>query len=114
MRFHSYGDHRLELGRRIFNFVIFVLAGPTLRSKHAAAMNIFEIAIREFVSLFRILGVPMIDPEMPFCIFAEPMETDKLILCYCRRVMFAPRSPAVRNDLSLLDKVFSVLDGADV
>jgi len=114
MRFHGHGDHRLQLGSRIFNFVIFMLACPALRSKHAASMNIFEIAVGKFVSSFRILGVPIVDPEMPFCIFAEPMETDELILCHCRRVMFTPRSPAVCNDAPLLDKFFSVLESASV
>lgn len=114
MRFHYHGDHRLQLGRRIFNFVIFMLACPALRSEHAASMNIFEIAVGKFVSSFRTLGVPIVDPEMPFCIFAEPMETDELVLCHRRRLMFTPRSPAVRNDVPLLDKFFSVLESANV
>jgi hypothetical protein len=64
--------------------------------------------------LFRILGVPIVDPEMPFRIFAEPMETDELVLCHCRRVMSTPGSPAVCNDAPLLDKFFSVLESASV
>jgi hypothetical protein len=114
MRFHYHGDHRLQLGRRIFDFVIFMLTCPALRSEHAASMNIFEIAVGKFVSSFRTLGVPIVDPEMPFCIFAEPMETDELVLCHRRRLMFTPRSPAVRNDVPLPDKFFSVLQSANV
>jgi len=91
-----------------------MLTCPALRSEHTASMNIFKIAVWKFVSSFRIPGVPIVDPEMPFCIFAEPMETDEVVLCHRRRVMFTPRSPAVRNDVPLLDKFFSVLESANV
>ena len=46
-------------------------------------MNIFEIAIGELVSALRILRVPFVHAEMPFCIFTESMQTDKLVFFIC-------------------------------
>jgi len=77
-------------------------------------MDIFEIAVRKFVSSFCIFGVPIVGPEMPFRVFTEPMHADKLILCLCRRLMFSPLAPAVGNDMPLLDEFFSVLERSDV
>ena len=42
-------------------------------------MNVFEIAIGKFVSPFGVLWVSIVDSEMPFCIFAESVQTDKLV-----------------------------------
>ena len=43
-------------------------------------MNILEIAVRKFVSCFRIFGVCVVDSEVPFCIFAEAVQTNELVL----------------------------------
>jgi len=114
MRLPCHVDHRFQLRGCIFNFVILILARSALRSKHPTAMNIFEIAVRKSVSSFCVLGVPIVDPKMPFCIFTESMQADELILCLCRRLMFTPRAPTVRDYLSLLDEFFSILEGANV
>src|SRR5439155_22620168 len=107
-------DHRFQLRGCICDFEILTLGSPTLRSKQPTAMNIFEIAVRKSVSSLCVLGVTIVDPEMPFCIFTESMQADELILCPCRRLMFTPRAPAVRDYLSLLDEFFSILEGANV
>ncbi len=106
--------HLDEFGSRVFDFGVAVLVSSGFSRKHPAAMSVFEIAIGEFVSSFCILGISDVDAQMPFCILTESTQPNELILCYCRRVMFAPRSPAVRNDVPLLDKFFSVLEGANV
>src|SRR5439155_824229 len=80
-------DHRFQLRGCICDFEILTLGSPTLRSKQPTAMNIFEIAVRKSVSSFCVLGVTIVDPEMPFCIFTESMQADELILCPCRRLM---------------------------
>jgi hypothetical protein len=67
-------------------------------------VNIFEIAIREFVSSLRIRTVPFVDSEMPLCIFAEAVETDELIFFIYGRPMFAPCAFAVGDNMSLVDK----------
>ena len=67
-------------------------------------MNTYEIAVREFVSALRIRRVPFVDAEMPFCIFAESVQTDKLVFFIYRRSMFVPRPLAVRDSMFLLNE----------
>jgi hypothetical protein len=73
----------LQCGGGIFDFGVAVLASSASCREKPAAVNIFEIAIREFVSALRIRTVPLVDSEMPLCIFAEAVQTDKLILLVC-------------------------------
>ena len=69
--------------RRIFDFYVAVLASSGFHREQPTPMNIFKIAVRKFVSALRIRTVPLVDREMPLCIFAEAMQTDKLILLAC-------------------------------
>src|SRR6266568_5709825 len=87
MRLPCHVDHRFQLRGCICDFEILTLGSPTLRSKHPATMDIFEIAKGKLVSSFCVLGVPIVDPEMPFCVFTKPMLTDEFILCFCRRLI---------------------------
>jgi len=75
-------------------------------------MDIFKIAVGKFVSLFCILGMCVVDPEMPFCIFTESVQTNELVLFLGRRLVLAPCTPAVRYNVSLLDEFFSVVERA--
>ena len=68
-------------------------------------MNVFEVAIGKFVSPFGILWVSIVDSEMPFCIFAESVHTDKLILFVCWRPMLAPRAFAVCDEVPLFNEL---------
>jgi len=68
-------------------------------------MNIFEIAIGELVSSLGILRVMIINAQMPFCIFAESVQSDEFVLFVCGRPMLAPRAFAVRYAVSLLDEL---------
>ena len=67
-------------------------------------MNIFEIAIGELVSLLGILRVTVINAQMPFCVFAESAQSDKLVFLICRRSMFAPCTFSVRDNMFLVDE----------
>jgi hypothetical protein len=78
------------LGRCIFDSGISVLACSALDSKYAAAMDVFEVAIRKFVSSFGVLRESLIDAEIPFCIFSKAMLLNELVLELCRRPVFAP------------------------
>ena len=60
-----------------------VAYGQARRGEQAAAVHIFEIAIREFVSSLRIRTVPLVDSEVPLCIFAEAVQTDELVFFVC-------------------------------
>jgi hypothetical protein len=74
-------------------------------SEHATTVNIFEVAVRKFVSPFRVFGVPIVDSQMPFGIFTESVQADKFVFIVCRRTMLTPRAFAIRDDMRLSDQV---------
>jgi len=57
-----------------------VLARSAPRRKQGTPMNISKVAVRKFVSRFRIFRVSFVDSQMPFRIFPETMPANKLIL----------------------------------
>ena len=68
-------------------------------------MNVFEVAIGKFVSAFGVLWVSIVDSEMPFCIFAESVQTDKLVLLVCWRPVLAPRAFAICDEVPLFNEL---------
>src|SRR5713101_9063451 len=73
-------------------------------------MDIFKIAVGKFVSLFCILGVRVVNPEVPFCILTKSVQTNELVLFLGRRLVLAPCTFVVGNDASLLDQLSSVIE----
>ena len=71
-------------------------------------MHILEIAIGKFVSPFGVLGVAIVNSEMPFCIFAESVQTNKLIIEFYRRPVSGPGAFSVDHNASAGDKLFGV------
>ena len=65
--------------------------------QHSATMDVFKITIREFMPSLGILVLLLVDPQIPFRIFPEPMRCEELILCLRRRPMLAPRIPIVEH-----------------
>src|SRR5207245_11127237 len=72
---------------------------------YTSSLNLFEGAKVKFVSPFGVLGVAIVDSEMPFCIFAESVQTDKLILFVCCSPMLAPRAFAICDEVPLIDEL---------
>ena len=68
-------------------------------------MNVFEVAIGKFVSPFGVLRIALVNSEVPFCVFAESVQTDKLILFVCCRPMLAPRAFAICDEVSLFNEL---------
>jgi hypothetical protein len=95
----------LQLRRRVFYFGVAILASSGFRREQPAPMNIFEIAIGELISLLGILRVMIVNAQMPFCIFAESVQSDEFILFAYGRPMSAPRAFTVRYEMSLFDPV---------
>ena len=77
-------------------------------------MDIFEVAIGKFVSLFGLLSIALVNSKMPFCIFAESVQTDKLILFVCLRPMLAPRAFAICNEVALFNELHGKSKGVFV
>jgi len=71
-------------------------------------MNVFEVAIRKFVSLFGVLRVAIVNSQMPFRILTKAMLPDKIILNLGRRSVFGPGTFSVKHHLPLIDKFFGV------
>jgi hypothetical protein len=78
-----WANHLKEFRRRLFDFHIAILVSPGFCRKQTAAMSTVEIAVRKFISPLRIHRIASIDSEMPFCVFAESVQPDKLILLIC-------------------------------
>ena len=94
-----------QLGRCIFYFGITVLSRSTLDSKHAAAMDVFEVAIGKFVSSFGVLGITLVDCQMPLCVLAEAMLPNKLVLELGRRPMLVLHAFSIRDEVSLFNEL---------
>ena len=43
-------------------------------------MDIFEIATGKFISCLGLFAVRVVDSEVPFCIFAESVQTNEFVL----------------------------------
>src|SRR6202047_4146690 len=77
-------------------------------------MDVFEISIGKLVMSLGILGVFVVDPQMPLAVFGEAMALDELILLLRRRLMLAPVIALVVYEFSIADELFGVLKCASV
>jgi hypothetical protein len=73
-----------------------------LYSEHPAAMNIFKVTIRKFVSAFGVLSVALVDSQMPLCVFTEAMPSNKLILEFGRRPVFGPGAFIIWDNMTFV------------
>jgi len=101
-------NHSKEIRRCIFNSEAFVQASPSLRGENAAAMDSFEISIREFVLPLPVFSVLVIYPQEPLAILDEPILFDEFVLDLRGRVVVAPRIAFVIGKLTFLDKSLGV------
>ena len=90
-------DHSVQVRCGTFDVEVLVLGRPAFRGQHSATMDVFKITIREFMPSLGILVLLLVDPQIPFRIFPEPMRCEELILCLRRRPMLAPRISFVEH-----------------
>ena len=67
-------------------------------------MDIFEIAIREFVMPLPVFSILVIYSQEPLAVLEEPILFDEFVLDLRRRMVVAPRAPFVIGKLTLLDE----------
>src|ERR1700730_9649860 len=67
--------------RGVFDVIVLVLAGPTFRAEHAAAVDIFEIPKGELIMHFGLLAFFVIYPEIPSPVFGEPVLSNNSFSC---------------------------------
>jgi hypothetical protein len=70
-------------------------------------MDVFEVAIGKFVSLFGVLGIALVDCQMPLCVLAEAMLPNELVLELGRRPMLAPRAFSIRDEVPLFNELYA-------
>src|SRR5580765_4204370 len=107
-------NHFDQLCCCMFNVMMSVFSGPALCGEQTAAMDVFKIAIRKLVSALCLLRESLVNPEMPFGVFTESMQMDKIILFIWRTPMFAPRAFTVRNEMFLFDELRGECEGGFV
>jgi hypothetical protein len=97
-------QHAVQMGCRILDVVMPVLAGPAFRSQYATAVNIPEISEGKRVMRLGIFGPLVVDPQKPFAIFGKTVETDIFAFLQGRRVMLAPVIALVEYESSFIDE----------
>jgi hypothetical protein len=100
----------MQVGCRILDIKVFVLPSPAFRAENCASMDLFEVAVGEFIPSLGVLIFFVVDPEVPLAVLEKTVLLDELILFLCRWLMLTPRVPIVDNDLSVGHKLFGVVE----
>ncbi len=74
-------------------------------------MNFVEVAIGKLVSFLVLLIFLIVNPQVPFGVFVNPVRADEVILLLCGRLVFAPRVPFVPYKFSLVHQFFGMSEG---
>jgi hypothetical protein len=83
----------VEVRSSEFYIVMFVLPRSAFRRDNSTTVNFFEVAIGEFVSSLVLLVFLIINPQVPFGVFVNPVQADELILLLCGRLVFETELP---------------------
>jgi hypothetical protein len=103
-------DHFVQAMCCILNVEVFVLARPAFSGNHAATVDVPEVSVGKFISSFGILGSLVINSQMPFPVFFDPMAFDKVILLLRGWLVFAPRISLVKDKPSIIDELFRMIE----
>ena len=68
-------------------------------------MDVFEVAIGEFVSSFGVLSIPLVDCQMPLCILAKAVLPNEFVLELGRRAMLPPGAFSIRDEVPLFNEL---------
>src|ERR1700730_10671903 len=99
----------MQMGRCKFDVEKFVLSCPAFRGKHATPVNLHKITIGKLIPLFDMRGLLVVDSQIPFSVFFDPVLVNELVLLLRRGSVLAPCIPLVDYDLSFTDKLFSMI-----
>ena len=80
----------MQMMGRILDVIVFVLAGAAFCRKQTAAVNLLEIAIGKFVVSLGVLRLFVVDSQIPFAVFGEPVAADEIIFLLRGRLVLAP------------------------
>ena len=102
-------QHAVQVGCRILDVVMPVLAGSAFRSQYATTVNIPEISEGKRVVRLGIFGPLVVDPQKPFAVFGKTVETDTFAFLQGRRLVLAPVIALVEYESSFIDERFGLL-----
>lgn len=107
-------DHPVQVRDSPCDVVVFVLRRPAFRRQNSAPVNIFEVSVGKFVRSFGILGLLVVDAQVPCRVFVKPVPGNKVVLVFCGGLVIAPGISFIVDALSLQDERFGVLQGFSV
>ena len=76
----------MQVGCRILDIKVFVLPSPAFRAENCASMDLFEVAVGEFIPSLGVLIFFVVDPEVPPAVLEKTVLLDELILFFCGSV----------------------------
>jgi hypothetical protein len=65
--------HPVQVSHCIFDLIIFVLSCPAFGRQHSTSVDILEITIGKLVPSFGTLAFFVVDPQIPFPEFVQPV-----------------------------------------
>jgi len=103
-------DHLMQVSRGTLDIKVFVLPSSAFRAENRASMDLFEVAVGEFIPSLGIFPFFIVDPEVPIAVLEKTVFLDELILSCCRWLMLTPRVSIVDDNFSVGHKLFGVIE----
>src|SRR4030088_3359776 len=101
--------HSVQMGRRILDVKVLVLASAAFCSEHTTAVDVFEISIGKLVMSLGILRLFVVDSQIPLAVFGKAVEANEFIFLLCGRPVLAPCIALVEYKSSLVDELLGML-----
>ena len=107
-------QHSMQMGRRVLDVIVLVLAGAAFCREHATAVDLAEIPIGKFVMSLGLLGLFVVDSQIPPAVFGKAVEPNEFIFLLGSRPVLAPCISLVLYKFAFVDKPFGVLECSSV
>src|ERR1700675_461251 len=100
----------MQMMGRILDVIVFVLAGAAFCRKQAAAVDLLEIPIGEFIMCLGVLRLFVVDSQIPPAVFGKAVEANEFIFLLGSRPVLAPCISLVQYNPSFVDKLLGMLE----
>ncbi len=104
----------MQVRCRVLDVMVLILARAAFCGEHATAVDILEVSIGKFVMSLGLLGLFVVDSQIPLAVFGKAVAADEFILLFCRRPVLAPCVPLVQYKFSVVDQFSGMLVGSSV
>jgi hypothetical protein len=99
----------MQMCGRLFDVIVLILAGAAFCREHATAVDLSEIPVGKFVVSLGLLGLFVVDAQIPFAVFGKTVEAKECVFLFRGRPVFAPCIALVQDHPSFADKFFGML-----